>query len=130
MLFNEFERLVNRATGGFMLESEVSDVVRQLKDEKAKIMRVISKMPAGDERRTAFMELHTLMYKLIRSSLVIFPREKFISSSIRWHFLGGFYCWSVFLFSKASTHDKILAGYDAVHQRNNHRVSGAELHGC
>ena len=28
MLFNEFERLVNRATGGFMLESEVSDVVQ------------------------------------------------------------------------------------------------------
>ena len=47
-----------------MLESEVSDVVRQLKGEKAKIMRVISKIPAGDERRTAFMELHTLMYKL------------------------------------------------------------------
>ena len=64
MLFNEFERLVNRATGGFMLESEVSDVVRQLKDEKAKIMRVISKMSAGDERREAFAKLHTLMYKL------------------------------------------------------------------
>ena len=64
MLFNEFERLVNRATGGFMLESEVSDVVRQLKDEKAKIMRVISKMSAGDERRGAFAKLHALMYKL------------------------------------------------------------------
>ena len=64
MLFNEFERLVNRATGGCMLESEVSGGVRQLKGEKAKIMRVISKIPAGDERRTAFMELHTLMYKL------------------------------------------------------------------
>ena len=64
MLFNEFERLVNRATGGFMLESEVSDVVRQLKGEKAKIMRVISKLPDGAERRTAFGKLHTLMYKL------------------------------------------------------------------
>ena len=64
MLFNEFERLVNRATGGFMLESEVSDVVRQLKGEKAKIMRVISKMSAGDERRGAFAKLHALMYKL------------------------------------------------------------------
>ena len=64
MLFNEFEKLVNYAVGGSMVDAEVSDVVRQLKDEKAKIMRVISKMPAGDERRTAFMELHTLMYKL------------------------------------------------------------------
>lgn len=64
MLFNEFEKLVNYAVGGSMVDAEVSDVVRQLKDEKAKIMRVISKMPAGDERRTAFMELHTLIYKL------------------------------------------------------------------
>ena len=64
MLFIEFEKLVNYAVGGSMVDAEVSDVVRQLKDEKAKIMRVISKMPAGDERRTAFMELHTLMYKL------------------------------------------------------------------
>ena len=71
MLFNEFERLVNRATGGFMLESEVSDVVRQLKGEKAKIMRVISKMPVGDERRTAFMELHTLMYKLYDAKVYV-----------------------------------------------------------
>ena len=64
MLFNEFEKLVNYAVGGSMVDAEVSDVVRQLKDEKAKIMRVISKMPAGDERRGAFAELHTLMYKL------------------------------------------------------------------
>ena len=64
MLFNEFEKLVNYAVGGSMVDSEVTDVVKQLKDEKSKIMRVISKMPAGDERRTAFMELHTLMYKL------------------------------------------------------------------
>lgn len=64
MLFNEFEKLVNYAVGGSMVDAEVSNVVRQLKDEKAKIMRVISKMPAGDERRTAFMELHTLIYKL------------------------------------------------------------------
>ena len=27
-------------------------------------MRVISKLPAGAERRTAFGKLHTLMYKL------------------------------------------------------------------
>lgn len=64
MLFNEFEKLVNYAVGGSMIDTEVTDVVEQLKNEKAKIMRVISKMPAGDERRTAFMELHTLMYKL------------------------------------------------------------------
>ena len=71
MLFNEFERLVNRATGGFMLESEVSDVVRQLKGEKAKIMRVISKMSAGDERRGAFAKLHTLMYKLYDAKVYV-----------------------------------------------------------
>ena len=64
MLFNEFEKLVNYAVGGSMIDTEVTDVVEQLKNEKAKIMRVISKMPVGDERRTAFMELHTLMYKL------------------------------------------------------------------
>ncbi len=64
MLFNEFEKLVNYAVGGSMVDAEVTDVAKQLKNEKAKIMRVISKMPAGDERRTAFMELHTLMYKL------------------------------------------------------------------
>lgn len=64
MLFNEFEKLVNYAVGGSMVDAEVSDVVRQLKDEKAKIMRVISKLPAGAERRTAFGKLHTLMYKL------------------------------------------------------------------
>lgn len=64
MLLIEFEKLVNYAVGGSMVDAEVTDVVKQLKNEKAKIMRVISKMPAGDERRTAFMELHTLMYKL------------------------------------------------------------------
>ena len=64
MLFNDFEKLVNYAVGGSMIDTEVTDVVEQLKNEKAKIMRVISKMPVGDERRTAFMELHTLMYKL------------------------------------------------------------------
>lgn len=64
MLFNEFEKLVNYAVGASMIDTEVTDVVEQLKNEKAKIMRVISKMPVGDERRTAFMELHTLMYKL------------------------------------------------------------------
>lgn len=64
MLFNEFEKLVNYAVGGSMIDTEVTDVVEQLKNEKAKIMIVISKMPVGDERRTAFMELHTLMYKL------------------------------------------------------------------
>ena len=69
MLFNEFERLVNRATGGFMLESEVSDVVRQLKGEKAKIMRVISKMSAGDERRASYAKLHSFMYKLYDSKV-------------------------------------------------------------
>ena len=71
MLFNEFERLVNRATGGFMLESEVSDVVRPLKGEKAKIMRVISKMSAGDERRGAFAKLHALMYKLYDAKVYV-----------------------------------------------------------
>ena len=64
MLFNEFEKLVNYAVGGSMIDTEVTDVVEQLKNEKAKIMRVISKMPVGDERRTAVMELHTLMDKL------------------------------------------------------------------
>ena len=64
MLFNEFEKLVNYAVGGSMVDAEVSDVVRQLKDEKAKIMRVISKMPAGDERRASYAKLHSFMYKL------------------------------------------------------------------
>ena len=64
MLFNEFEKLVNYAVGGSMIDTEVTDVVEQLKNEKAKIMRVISKMSAGDERREAFAKLHTLMYKL------------------------------------------------------------------
>ena len=64
MLFIEFEKLVNYAVGGSMVDAEVTDVVKQLKNEKAKIMRVISKLPAGAERRTAFGKLHTLMYKL------------------------------------------------------------------
>lgn len=64
MLFNEFEALVNYAVGGSMVDSEVCDITSQLKYEKTKIMRVISKLPAGAERRTAFGKLHTLMYKL------------------------------------------------------------------
>lgn len=64
MLFNEFELLVNYAVGGIMLNSEVNDVTSQLKCEKAKIVRAISKLPASDERRAAFAKLHTLMYKL------------------------------------------------------------------
>lgn len=64
MLFKEFERLVNKAVGGEMTDSEVCDVTSQLKSEKAKIVRVISQLPAGAERREAFGKLHTLMYKL------------------------------------------------------------------
>lgn len=71
MVCNEFERLVNCATGGDMLESEVSDVVKQLKGEKAKIMRVISKMPAGDGRRATFAKLHTLMYELYDAKVYV-----------------------------------------------------------
>lgn len=71
MLFNEFEKLVNYAVGGSMVDAEVTDVAKQLKNEKAKIMRVISKMPAGDERREAFAKLHTLMYKLYDAKVYV-----------------------------------------------------------
>lgn len=64
MLFNEFEALVNYAVGGKMVDSEVCDITSQLKEEKDKIVRAISKLPDGAERRTAFAKLHTLMYKL------------------------------------------------------------------
>ena len=42
-MFDEFERLVNYAVGGSMLDSEVCGITSQLKNEKAKIMRAISK---------------------------------------------------------------------------------------
>ena len=71
MLFNEFEALVNYAVGGSMVDSEVCDITSQLKYEKTKIMRVISKMSAGDERRGAFAELHTLMYKLYDAKVYV-----------------------------------------------------------
>ena len=38
MLFNEFERLVNYAVGGSMVDAEVTDVVKQLKNEKTNII--------------------------------------------------------------------------------------------
>ena len=70
-MFNEFERLVNYAVGGSMPASEVCGITSQLKNEKAKIMRVISKMSAGDERRGAFAKLHALMYKLYDAKVYV-----------------------------------------------------------
>lgn len=71
MMFNEFERLVNYAVGGSMPASEVCGITSQLKNEKAKIMRVISELPDGAERRTAFGKLHTLMYKLYDAKVYV-----------------------------------------------------------
>ena len=68
-MFDEFERLVNYAVGGSMLDSEVCGITSQLKNEKAKIMRAISKLPAGDERRASYAKLHSFMYKLYDSKV-------------------------------------------------------------
>ena len=71
MLFNEFEKLVNYAVGGSMVDAEVTDVVKQLKNEKTNIMRNIALLPAGEERRTSFKRLHDLMYQLYDAKIYI-----------------------------------------------------------
>ena len=71
MLFNEFERLVNYAVGGSMVDAEVTDVVKQLKNEKTNIMRNIALLPAGEERRTSFKRLHDLMYQLYDAKVYV-----------------------------------------------------------
>lgn len=71
MKFNEFEGLVGYAVNGTMRLGEVSIVVKKLKSCKAEIMKEISALPQGKERREAFKKLHDLTYRLYQAKILI-----------------------------------------------------------
>lgn len=71
MRLKEFENLVNHAVSGEMTLGEVSSVVGKLKACKAEIMKEISALPQGEERRQAFKKLHDLTYRLYQAKALI-----------------------------------------------------------
>lgn len=71
MRLKEFENLVNYAVSGEMILGEVSSVVKKLKCCKAEIMKEISALPQGKERREAFKKLHDLTYRLYHAKILI-----------------------------------------------------------
>ena len=71
-----FENLVEYVTSGNMVQSEVSVIVAQLKQEKAKIMKNISNMPRGKERQACYMQLHSLMDRLYGAIIVDDKKKK------------------------------------------------------
>lgn len=72
MRFQKFENLVDYAVSGAMTLGEVSSVVEKLKACKAEIMKEISALPQGKERREAFKKLHDLTYRLYQAKALIY----------------------------------------------------------
>lgn len=88
MTMKKFKELIDYAVSGKMSRDAIPTVVKGLKAEKSRIMKKISKLSDGVERRSAFRELHDLMYRLYDAKVCIEgekkadDEEQFISMSV------------------------------------------------
>lgn len=76
MRMKNFKEFVDYAVSGRMTRGDVSEIVKQLKIEKARIIKDIAKLSDDEERRKAFRELHDLSYRLYDAKICIEGEKK------------------------------------------------------
>lgn len=76
MVMKKYKELVDYAVSGKMPRGAVSTTVKELKAEKSRILKGISKLSDGVERRRAFKELHDLTYRLYDAKVCIEGEKK------------------------------------------------------
>lgn len=74
--FMGFETLVDEAINGDVMISDVSSFVKELKKEKANIIKAISALEDVSERRAAYKKLNRLMYQLYDARCCVQLKEK------------------------------------------------------